>query len=71
MGQSCPVAIGKRRERAHIRGICMSERNLITPEDRQLLETLRGLSDRQLLLLVALVVLKDSRIRETVLAALA
>jgi len=49
----------------------MSERNLITPEDRQLLEALRGLSDRQLFLLVALVVLKDSRIRETVLAALA
>lgn len=45
----------------------MTERTVLTPEDRQLLTFLKTLTDRQLLLLVAMVVMKDSRIRDTVL----
>ncbi len=44
----------------------MAERHELTPEDRQLLQFLRTLTDRRLLLIIAMAVLKDSRIRETV-----
>lgn len=61
------MATGKRRKRTNLCGFGMTERTVLTPEDRQLLTFLKTLTDRQLLLLVAMVVMKDSRIRDTVL----
>jgi hypothetical protein len=64
------VAVSKRRERKNLRSKLMNVRNEITVEDKQLLNFLRTLTDKQLLLLIALVVMKDSRVRETILGVI-
>ena len=64
------MAVSKRRERKNLRSKLMNVRNEITVEDKQLLNFLRTLTDKQLLLLIALVVMKDSRVRETILGVI-